>query len=584
MEQLRVVLATVRKYLGQLSPSQKLLIGSLVVIALMTLFLVSQYAGKADYVALLPGQPVADQAKAKAVLEGASFKYTDKNGQVMVPVESRVAALAMVGQAGKLPSDSSVLFKNILEKQSWAMSKQQNEQLYAIALQNELSEVISRFSGIESAKVIIDAPDPAGLGVVARKPTAMATVFPASGKALDQSTVDAVAYLIAGAKAGLDIDRVRVIDGTSGRQRRSRNPQDDMPTTYIEHAKRVEDQTREKISELLAGIPGAVVAVTAQVDVSRVNARVTKHLPVNEGTLALTRKESGTTNVTTEASPAAEPGVRSNQTADINRGGSGGGSGSNQKTEDTEFENHVGTQTQDIIDPRGMPTMLAASIAVPRGYVIESLKRAKAAAAPAPNAPAPAGGAAPAATEPTDAEIQTAFDKEKVGIEELVKPHVKTRTTEGQVTEGEVRVVLMPGDITLVGGRTGQAGFLGGGGGGGSSGGGMLGLAMGSGLIEKVALGVLALLSMGLMVSMVRKSSKKVELPSAEEIVGVPKQLDTASDLIGEADESEQAMTGIEIGDEEVKFKKMLEQVGEMVGSNPDTAARLLNRWMTPDA
>ncbi len=582
MEQLRVVLATVRKYLGQLSPSQKLLIGSLVVIALMTLFLVSQYASRTDYVALLPGQPVADQTKAKAVLEASSFKYVDKNGLVMVPPEQRVAALAMVGQAGKLPSDSSLLFKNILDKQSWAMSKQQNEQLYAIALQNELSEVISRFTGIESAKVIIDAPEPAGLGMIARKPTAMVTVFPAGGKALDQSSVDAVASLVAGAKAGLEMDRIRVIDGTSGRQRRARSPQDDLPTTYIEHAKRVEDQTREKIAELIAGIPGAVVAVTAQVDVSRVNARVTKHLPMNEGTLALTKKESATTNTSTEASPAAEPGVRSNQTADINRGSASGAAGSNQKTEDTEFENHVGTQTQDIIDPRGMPTMLAASIAVPRGYIVEALKRAKAAAAPAGGTTPPPAGAATAPTEPTDQEVQAAFDKEKTSIEGLVKPHVKTRTPEGQVTEGEVSVVLMPGDITLTG-VPGQASFLGGGSGGGSSGGGMLSLALGSGLIEKVALGILALLSMGMMVSMVRKSSKKVELPSAEEIVGIPKQLETTSDLIGEADESEQAMTGIEVGDEEVKFKKMLEQVGELVNSSPDNAARLMNRWMTPD-
>src|SRR6185369_7622856 len=106
MEQLRVVLATVRKYLGQLSPSQKLLIGSLCVIVVMVLFLVSQYAGHTDTIALLPGQPPADQARAKAVLEPTAFKHTEVNGVVMVPVEQRVAALAVVGQAGKLPSDS----------------------------------------------------------------------------------------------------------------------------------------------------------------------------------------------------------------------------------------------------------------------------------------------------------------------------------------------------------------------------------------------------------------------------------------------------------------------------------------------
>ena len=51
MDRFQQVLKTIRKNLGGITPSQKLLIGSLAVIMLMTLFLVSQYAAKPTYVA-----------------------------------------------------------------------------------------------------------------------------------------------------------------------------------------------------------------------------------------------------------------------------------------------------------------------------------------------------------------------------------------------------------------------------------------------------------------------------------------------------------------------------------------------------
>jgi flagellar biosynthesis/type III secretory pathway M-ring protein FliF/YscJ len=52
------------------------------------------------------------------------------------------------------------------------------------------------------------------------------------------------------------------------------------------------------------------------------------------------------------------------------------------------------------------------------------------------------------------------------------------------------------------------------------------------------------------------------------------------NDLVGEADESQTAMEGIELDENEIKTKKMLEQVQEMVKKNPNDAATLLNRWI----
>jgi flagellar biosynthesis/type III secretory pathway M-ring protein FliF/YscJ len=108
-------------------------------------------------------------------------------------------------------------------------------------------------------------------------------------------------------------------------------------------------------------------------------------------------------------------------------------------------------------------------------------------------------------------------------------------------------------------------------------------MAMGGSIIDKAVLGVLALVALGLMLSMVKKAARRVELPTAEELVGLPPQLEARSDLIGDAGEGESAMTGIEIGDDEVRVQKMLEQVKEYVGTTPDSAARIVNRWLTQE-
>jgi hypothetical protein len=152
---------------------------------------------------------------------------------------------------------------------------------------------------------------------------------------------------------------------------------------------------------------------------------------------------------------------------------------------------------------------------------------------------------------------------------------------------GTVKAFLIP--VSL-------AGLPGGGGGGGgvggsttgmaSSAGGMLsalGGAVESGLVKTVALGVLALVALGLMFTMVRKAGKATPLPTAEELVGIPPALEPASDIVGEADETDAPMMGIEVDENELKTNKMLEEIGELVQGNPQTAATVFNRWLTTE-
>jgi hypothetical protein len=50
---------------------------------------------------------------------------------------------------------------------------------------------------------------------------------------------------------------------------------------------------------------------------------------------------------------------------------------------------------------------------------------------------------------------------------------------------------------------------------------------------------------------------------------------------VGEADESETAMAGIEVGEEEIKATKLRESVSELINQSPEVAGKMLNRWIS---
>ena len=563
MDQLRRVLATIRTYLADLSASQKLLVGSLGVITVMALFLVSQYAARPDMVTLLEGADAGSLSRAERILRTSGMSPRVDGSNLMVPATAQDLAVARLAEQRALPADQSeILFNNLIEKQTWKNSRQQNEQLYTIALQNQLARTISEFGTVNRASVVLDVPSPNGLGASTRRPTAAVTVWTTTG-AVPQSTVDAVAELVAGARAGLEASSVRVVDGSTGRPMRPSSAEDLAASNQLDHAMKLEHETREKLLDLLSFIPGVQVAVSAQVDVTRHSSQTTSYLAEGKGTLNLIERETGKTESQQAEQRSGEPGVRSNQTADINRGS---GTGTSLETSDDEssFQAFPGVTVEQVDDPRGMATHVAVSINVPRGFVAaQAFKPAGDGKEPEP---------------PTEAEVRAKFPEIERTVRDLVIPHVRTMTSAQGLSEdqidAQVSVAMIPVDVPTIVNASASAGLFGSGGGSG----GMLGF--GSGLIDKVVLVGLALFSMFLMLSMVRKASRHIELPTAEELVGIPKALQAGSDLIGEAEEGDTVMQGIEVGDEELENQKLLEQISELVQHEPGTAAGLIHRWI----
>ncbi len=561
MDQLRRVLKQISASLSKLTIAQRLLIVSLVAIMAMALTLVALYSAEPTMKALAPGAGAKDQARVGAFLDGQGIKYKTVGGQIHVPAEQAAYLRSRLFEEGVQLDDAAVMFNTLLSQQSWTMSRTQVALSEMIALQNELSGIVSRFRGVRRANVIIDAPSVSGLGTAVRRPTASATVFTSDGRPIDQSTVDAIAHLIAGAKAGLEVQNIRIIDGTHNKQYRARAEDAAIASTYLEHAAKVEDRVRDKLLDLLQYIGGAVVAVNAQVDVTRKESQTSRVLDVGKGSVTAPVRETSSERTQGDMASAAEPGVRSNVGLDINRAG-GVGSSSKDKQSEAEMQTEFGRTVEKVVDPRGMPTKINATIGVPRSYFVALWKRAQ--------------GAQGANAEPTDQDLDPLMKSETDRIRADVKPLVEA-SGEGGAIGGDVVVSVFP-DV-VAGAGVAIAGVGPGGGAGGLSG--ILGM---GGLVKNVALGALAAVALGMMLLMVRKTGKADPLPTPQELVGAPPMLQRQSDLIGEADEAEAALAGIELTDDTIKHQKLLEQVTEMVRSKPDETASLLNRWITADS
>lgn len=560
MNQLRQATANIQEQVGKMTATQKLLLASLTVIASMTLFLVSQYASKPSMVDLMASGGEANTVQA---LQAGGFNAQMVDGKIVLPDGQQRFALAYLSESGQLPGDTTLMFSNLIGSQDWKASSSQHRQQFNIALQNELSSVLSKFSSISRANVILDVPMTSGLGRASRKATASVTLFTQSGGPISQGMVDAAARLVSGAVSGLTPDGVQVIDGTTGQARVTTNDESLSSTRYLDYAGQVEKHTQQKIETMFAHIPGVVVSVTARVDITSVQSTENQFLPTGKGSVSVVSGETKTSNSTKQSSRGGEPGVRSNQTASIGTGG-GSGTSAEDETGDTQFQVAIGQKTTSVVDPRGMPTQLNASIIIPQEYIESIIKRSR----PEVEGEEP--------TPITAQESQDFFDTLRSTFESLIQPHLVGVGPEGLPVTGNLMVSMAPVGFSVVAnGGTQSVGLLGSL----ASGNGGGGLGASGGLIEKAMIGVLAFISFIMMFIMMKRTGKKIELPSAQELVGVPPHLEAIDDLVGEASEGEHVMTGIEIDDQLLEVQQLREQVAELIKLDPETAAGLVDRW-----
>ncbi len=200
---------SIQQQLTGLPATVRLLIGSLMVILVLSLFLVAQLAGRPSMVSLPIDLDPAGRDAALAYMERADIPFEERNGRLLVPVEQKYTVLAQLTDQ-QVITGAQINFDTLIEQDSPFLTREQNRKRWLIAKMNVLSAMISRIRGISRATVVIDQPDRLGFGKSHVVPTASVNVVP-SGGALTSSQVEAIAHLVAGSHPGLRAADVQVI-------------------------------------------------------------------------------------------------------------------------------------------------------------------------------------------------------------------------------------------------------------------------------------------------------------------------------------------------------------------------------------
>ncbi len=548
MDYLKAQFIRIQEQLSGLTPSQKMLAGALVVIMVMTLMWWARYAAVPEM------EPVLDQALKDDDISRITTQIRTKGiecrvvgGKVMVPVERKMEVLADLGYSQLLPRDTESGFDAIVKQLSPFASDTTNRAYFNRAKEMTMARVIRGFPGVATAEVMIDPASERRIGASVQ-PRASINMTMNGGAPGSKRLAEAAASFVCGAQSGMQRSRISVIiNGQNFVVRDAADADGGLSGgDTIEITRQYEAYYRDKILEQLSFIRGVMAQVTVEVDNASKQTQERKYDPkgVAKGETAI---EQENTDTTSAGGGGGEPGAMTNIGASVAEAAPvTGGSSTHEKTR-TLMDVRFSELTQTTHAAAGKATPVSASVRVPRGYFVGAYKQSTS-----------------TTTEPTEVQLKEYITAQLLTIRNDVMKCTNIKA------DADVSVETYTDTMPLMAAASAEV----------ASGGGMgsLGGIVGS-HAKEIAVGGLALVSLFMMALMVRKAQPAV-------VAGISPELQTVAILragepvAGEAGEGESLLDGLEVDDDAIRAKQMIEQVQDMVKENPDAAANLVKRWL----
>jgi flagellar M-ring protein FliF len=420
---------------------------------------------------------------------------------------------------------------------------------------NELAKIIATSPAVRKASVIVNPVTKRRLGGITDTPTASVAVTLTPGRDMTPAMVEGFAKLVAGAVAGLKPHQVNITDARTLRSYNVPHPDDVVSFDLLALIKEREEHFRAKILNKLGDIPGVQVAVTVELDTSK---RVTKNIKHD---LPQPKLETGNSTEQSFGGPGTEPGVQANLGTALTAG-SGGQTGT---TEETTVENFPPMMTQhETVEQIPLATkQVTAAVGIPRSFIVGVFRAKYPDVTDGPKDDDPkfvtVQAEQVARVRSSVERIVMASDSGDVEVD--VYPDMEW-TTEGGTWS------RMPG-VAIAGSSDAEAVDT-------------IGLVRAYG--PQVGLGMLAVVSLAMMMRLVRKSSdlvpahRRPSVESSEPDEDIP--LTVSSGAVGRAEVSESMLTAKEVDPETLRYEELVHEVSEMVRSDPEGAAALIRRWI----
>jgi flagellar M-ring protein FliF len=550
MDFLKAQFNKIQEQLSGLTATQKMLVVSLLTIMVMTLLWWSKWAAEPEMSPLLDSQTLSteDIGQISANLDAQGIPHEVVNNSVYVPADRKIEIMAVLGYSNALPRNFEDGFDGIIKEMNWLDPPDKTKEMFLRAKEQTLKSILRRMPGIVDAEVVIDASEERHIDDTDVQPVATVMITTDRNNRMDSHKLAEVAAdMVCGAKAGLQRSAVRVaIDGQSIQLH---DPSDDGTgggddDDAMAMQKQYEDLYQKKIEHALQDIDGVIVSVTVKVDTSVTMTTIHKIDP-KQTVSVQTHSEETTEEQEAQTAAAEEPGAVPNTSMSLPSSSGGGGGGSTNTTEKNDFDVDHGKQDEVIKQGAGNAAVQAASVRIPRSYFLKTYK-------------AENGG-----KDPDDpSALQTYINTQLAQIHDEVKGCAIFPTddalyvgTFSDLAQPDLPVATESATSPL----TGAIGKHG----------------------KEFGVAGLALVSLFMVSMMVRKGA-----PAPASAVTPPMAEDSGATIsgneavVGSAAEDNASLDGMELDEDAVKAQRVVDQVQQMIESNPDSAANLVKRWL----
>ena len=553
MEFLRRVLEQIKTQLSALTVSQRLFIGTLLIIMCAAIAAMVWYAGQREQVPLLNQPfPQKELQRIAAKLDTLGEEYTIQGDRILVPQSEQKRLIAKLAYAGDLPEDTSIGWALLLEDSDIWTPESVRENKKLIVKQEVLRGIIEQFPGVDSARVLINEGGKRSLRNT--MPTATASVMvqlsPSAGSTKQLAT--SIAALVAGSTTNLRRENVQVV--ADGQLVPIPAQGEEIVTDYLQLKTQYEERYRQKIMDVLEPATEALVQVDVTLQNTSTQRRVTKYDEEGDGSWLARTNETSNEHRSTQAVQSEEPGVMAN----VSTSSAGPGTpASEETTEESTRSSTAFAGTTETVEQteKGGVRDITATVGISLAYFEQIAKQES------------------GQDEPDTETVESVMAREIPRLRSRAMAAIGLELT----PENEERVVVNSywaggplGAGVGPNGETSQAGT-----------GTVAGFAQRYG--KHIAVSALAMLSLFMVLMMVRKAAGPVEIEE-EEYAG-PSRSTNLPDALGidEAGGGDASglLAGVELDESTVRTQQVMEQVKNLVGDSPESAASLISKWIT---
>ncbi|MSR66487.1 MAG: flagellar M-ring protein FliF [Pedosphaera sp.] len=308
----------------QLGVNQKVTVAASGLVVLLGLGAVVFFSSRTDF-GLLYGKLDSETAgKIIASLDETQtpYKVGQGGGTIYVP-NDKVHVTRMKLATQGLPKADGVGYE-IFDKPSFGMSDFVQRANYNRALQGELARTISQIDGVESARVMIVAPENRLIIDPTKKPTASVFLKLRNAGLMSSQAVNSVRFIVANSVPGLKYSSVSVVDNFGNTL--SANDEEGstaaMSGTRLAAQRNLERYLTEKVEGMLGAVLGpgqVVVRVSAEINHDQTTKTAEVYDPAGKVERMVQKKLETTDNVS--STPSGTPGTAINTNTSTNQTG-----------------------------------------------------------------------------------------------------------------------------------------------------------------------------------------------------------------------------------------------------------------------